>query len=130
MALDTLAAWHRVVADRDRHALEELLSTDVVFHSPVLHAPQVGKPLTLMYLSAAMHVLANDTFRYVREVAQGNDAVLEFETDIEGIRINGIDMIRWNDDGQIVDFKVMVRPLKGFNLLHQKMAEMLRQGSA
>jgi hypothetical protein len=128
--MDTLAAWHKVVADRDRHALEELLSSEVVFHSPVLHTPQVGKPLTLMYLSAAMHVLVNDTFRYVREVAQGRDAVLEFETDIDGIRINGIDMIRWNDDGQIVDFKVMVRPLKGFNLLHQKMAEMLRQGSA
>ena len=82
-----------------------------------------------MYLTAAYQVLFNTSFRYVREVAGAHDAVLEFEVEIDGLLINGVDMIRWNDAGQIIDFKVMVRPLKAMNLLHQKMAEMLAQGS-
>ena len=87
--------------------------------------PQVGKPITTQYLAAALHVFGNDSFRYVREVVGEHDAVLEFMVEIEGISVNGVDMIKWNDAGQIVEFKVMLRPLKAVNLIHQKMAAML-----
>jgi hypothetical protein len=125
--IDTLATWHHIVATRDMAALQDLLADDVVFHSPVVHTPQRGKALTLMYLHGAMHVLNNGSFRYEREIAGARDALLEFFTEVDGIVINGVDLIRWNDDGRIVDFKVMVRPLKAVNLLHQKMAAMLER---
>ncbi len=118
-------SWHDIVRMRDASGLSELLADDVVFHSPVVHTPQIGKAITTMYLTAALHVFGNDTFRYVREVVGERDAVLEFETEIDGIIINGVDMIRWNDDGKIIEFKVMIRPLKAINLIHQKMGEML-----
>lgn len=85
----------------------------------------MGKAIAARYLTAAMHVLANGSFRYVREVVSANDAVLEFVAEVDGIVVNGVDMIRFNDDGKIADFKVMVRPLKAVNLVHQKMAAML-----
>ena len=83
------------------------------------------KALTVMYLSAAFKVFYNDTFHYVRELVSTNDAILEFEVEIDGIKVNGVDMMKWNDDGLIVDFKVMLRPLKAVNLIHQKMGAML-----
>ena len=126
MALDTVATWHQLVKDRNPGGLDRLLAEDVVFHSPVLHAPQNGKILTTMYLTAAFHVLGNETFRYVREITGSHDAMLEFEVEIDGICINGADMIKWDDSGQIIEFKVMVRPLKALNLLHQMMEAMLR----
>ena len=122
-----LRDWHAVMASRDVAALDLLLADDVVFHSPVVHTPQRGKAITSQYLQAAMQVLGGPGFRYVREVWSDTDAVLEFVNEIDGITLNGIDMIRWNSDGKIVDFKVMVRPLKAVNLLHQKMAEMLQR---
>jgi len=85
----------------------------------------LGKAITTMYLAAAVHVFGNDSFRYVREVVGESDAVLEFETEIDGVLINGIDMIKWNADGRITEFKVMIRPLKAINFIHQKMGEML-----
>lgn len=121
-----LQAWHSVIKDRDEAALDRLLADEVVFHSPVVHTPQVGKAVTSQYLKAAMHVLGGPGFHYVREVWSETDAVLEFVNVIDGITLNGIDMIRWNGEGKIVDFKVMVRPLKAVNMLHQKMAEMLQ----
>ena len=123
--IDTMAAWHDLVRRRSADALDALLSDDVVFHSPIVHTPQVGKALTTMYLTAALHVIANDTFRYVREVVGPRDAALEFQAEIDGICVNGIDLIRWDDGGRIVDFKVMVRPLKAVNLLHAQMRAML-----
>ena len=131
MPTTALTAWHQIVAERSPRGLDVLLADDVVFYSPIVHTPQVGKPITTQYLSAALHVFGNDTFRYVREVVGGHDAVLEFLVEIEGISVNGVDMIKWNDAGQIVEFKVMLRPLKAVNLIHQKMAAMLRaqQGS-
>jgi hypothetical protein len=126
MKIDTIAAWHQVVKTRDSKALNELLADEVVFHSPVVHAPQVGKALTRMYLSGALMVLANDSFRYVREIVSGRHATLEFMVEIEGISVNGVDLISWNEDGRIVDFKVMLRPLKAINLIHQKMGAMLQ----
>jgi hypothetical protein len=123
--MDTLAQWHRLVATRDPSGLDALLADDVVFHSPVVHTPQRGRLLTRMYLTAAMHVLGNASFRYVREVVGAGDAVLEFEAEVDGITVNGVDMIRWDAQGRIVDFKVMVRPAKAMALLQQKMAELL-----
>jgi hypothetical protein len=125
MSDDTLSRWHRIVQDRDVEGLAALLSGDVVFHSPVVHTPQRGRALTLRYLTAAFRVFFDDSFRYVREVAGSRDAVLEFQVEIDGISVNGVDMIRWNDDGEIVDFKVMIRPLKAIGLIQQKMAAML-----
>jgi hypothetical protein len=128
MNTSTLTKWHEIVRERDASALNYLLADDVVFYSPVVHTPQVGKAFTAMYLSAAIHVFGNDSFRYVREVVGENDAVLEFETEIDGIVVNGVDIICWNDEGKITEFKVMVRPLKAINLIHEKMGEMLKNG--
>jgi SnoaL-like domain len=127
MQFDTLATWHNIVRTRNASGLGELLADDVIFYSPVVHTPQVGKAITAMYLSAAVQVFGNESFRYVREVVGENDAVLEFETEIDGITINGVDMLKWNEDGQIIEFKVMIRPLKAVNLIHQKMGEMLKR---
>jgi hypothetical protein len=124
---ETLRTWHRIVEEKDLAALDELLAEDCVFHSPVVHTPQQGKALTKLYLSAAAMVLANDTFTYVREVLGENDAMLEFTAEVQGIHINGVDMIRWDSEGRITDFKVMVRPLKAINLLHAMMKQMLEQ---
>lgn len=125
MRIDTISTWHELVESRNAKGLSALLADDVVFHSPVVHAPQVGKAVTVQYLSAAFHVFFNDTFHYVREVVGPRDAVLEFRVEIDGIQVNGVDMIQWNDEGEIVEFKVMIRPLKAINLIHQKMAAML-----
>ena len=126
MTMETLAIWHELVKTRNVRGLRDLLAEDVVFHSPVVHTPQPGRAVTTQYLGAAFQVFFNASFRYVREVVGPRDAVLEFQVEIDGITVNGVDMIRWNDDGQIVDFKVMIRPLKAINLIHQKMAAMLQ----
>jgi hypothetical protein len=126
MTVNPLASWHQLVQDRNPDGLDSLLSDKVVFHSPVVHAPQVGKAITTQYLSAALRVFFNESFRYVREIASSRDAVLEFEVEIDGISVNGVDMIKWDDEGKIVEFKVMLRPLKAINLIHQKMAAMLQ----
>jgi hypothetical protein len=122
---DPVATWHDLVARRDPRGLDALLADDAVFHSPVVHTPQVGKPVVKAYLAAALHVFGNDSFRYVREIRGERDAMLEFTLELDGIAINGVDLIRWNDAGRIVDFKVMLRPLKAVNLIHEKMAAML-----
>ena len=125
--IDTLAAWHRLVAARDATALDTLLADDVVFHSPVVHTPQRGKAITTLYLRGALQVLNTEHFHYEREIIGPRDALLEFVTQIDGLHVNGIDLIRWDDSGRIVDFKVMVRPLKAVNALHQKMGELLQR---
>ncbi|RZU02146.1 nuclear transport factor 2 family protein [Rivibacter subsaxonicus] len=121
-----IATWHQLVQSRNTRGLGALLADEVVFHSPVVHTPQLGKAVTTLYLSAAFHVFFNESFRYVREVIGSHDAVLEFTVVIDGIAVNGVDMIKWNDAGQITEFKVMIRPLKAINLIHQKMAAMLQ----
>jgi hypothetical protein len=126
MIIDTLSTWHALVKSRNIKGLSTLLADNVVFHSPVVHTPQVGKLVTLQYLGAAFHVFFNDTFKYIREITGPRDAALEFEVQIDGITVNGIDMLKWNDEGQIVEFKVLIRPLKAINLIHQKMAAMLQ----
>ena len=126
MTVATLPTWHELVKSRNARGLDALLADDVVFHSPVVHTPQVGKAITIQYLSAAFHVFFNESFRYVRELAGPSDAVLEFQVEIDGIAVNGVDMLKWDADGRIVEFKVLIRPLKAINLIHQKMAAMLQ----
>lgn len=118
-------AWHELAQARNPRALSALLADDVVFHSPVVHTPQRGKLLATQYLGAALMILGNDSFHYVREIRGERDALLEFELALDGVAVNGIDLIRWNDAGQITDFKVMVRPLKAIQAVQQKMAELL-----
>ena len=120
-----VAAWHRLVRTRDPAGLNQLLAEDSVFHSPIVHAPQRGRELTALYLSAAFQVFFGENFRYVREIVGESDAMLEFETEIDGIVVNGVDLIKWNPAGRITDFKVMIRPLKAINLIHQRMAATL-----
>ena len=128
MIIDTIDAWHDLVATRNVSGLDALIADNAVFHSPVVHTPQVGKELALRYLTAAFSVFFVDSFRYVRELVGDNDAVLEFVLEIDGISVNGVDMIRWDDDGRIVEFKVMIRPLEAINLIHQTMAAMIQPG--
>jgi len=128
MTIATLATWHDLVRTGNAAGIGPLLAENVVFHSPVVHAPQAGKAITHHYLAAAFRVFGNDSFRYVREIAGPRDAALEFVVVIDGVTVNGVDLIQWNDDGKIVEFKVMIRPLKAINLIHQKMAAMLHAG--
>lgn len=125
MAQEALARWHRIVRTRDAAALASLLAETVVFHSPVVHTPQHGKAVTTRYLAAALTVFLNDSFRYEREFVSESGAVLEFTVDIDGIEINGVDMLSWNDEGLITGFKVMLRPLKAVNLIHERMRALL-----
>ena len=126
MAEHPVARWHRILARRDPRELESWLDEDAVFFSPVVHTPQRGKPLATLYLTAAFQVLFNDTFRYVREIIGPDDAMLEFETSIDGTVVNGVDIIKWNAEGRVVEFKVMLRPLKAINLVHERMRAMLQ----
>jgi hypothetical protein len=122
--------WHQVVKSRDAVALKDLLAEDVVFVSPVVHTPQAGRPITMAYLHAAMQVLNNPSFRYLNQWFGPESAVLEFECVVDDISVNGIDMIHWNADGRIDHFKVMVRPLKAMNKLHEMMGRELQRGAA
>ena len=97
----------------------------MVFISPVVHTPQHGKAIAKAYLSAAFQVFFNPSFRYVREILGPSDAMLEFETEIDGVLVNGVDLIKWNDAHQIIEFKVMLRPLKAVNVIHERMGAML-----
>jgi len=117
--------WHALVRSHDPSGLGALIAEDAVFVSPVVHTPQRGKVLTMAYLAAAFRVFINPTFHYVREIRGPSDAMLEFETQIDGILVNGVDIIKWNEHGKIVEFKVMIRPLRAINLIHARMAAML-----
>lgn len=117
--------WHEVVRTKDLGALAALISEDAVFESPVAHTPQQGKAITVKYLAGALSVLNNDSFRYLNTWTALDSAVLEFATEIDGVTINGVDLIWWNEAGLITRFKVMIRPLKAINLLHRLMGEKL-----
>lgn len=121
-----LERWHAVMAGGNQPAaLAAIIREDAVFHSPVVHTPQRGRALVVAYLAAAGQTLGNASFRYVRELVDGDDALLEFETEMDGIHVNGIDLIRFDADGMIADFKVMVRPLKAVNKVWEQMAAQL-----
>ncbi len=129
MGNPTIDAWHKLVREQDMSGLDDLLADDAVFHSPVVHTPQRGKQLVKLYLNAAAMALYNSNFAYVREVIGESDAFLEFTAELDGVHINAVDIIHWNDEGKIDDFKVMIRPLKAINLLHGMMKQMLGQAA-
>lgn len=121
-----LARWHTyMLGGSDPAVLADLLADDAVFHSPVVHTPQAGKAKVMAYLGAASGVFGNGTFEYVREIVDGDNALLEFTCEMDGTKVNGIDMIQFNADGKIQDFKVMVRPLKAINKVWEMMAAQL-----
>ena len=125
MSVTALDKWYGYIKSHDHTALWDLLHPDAVFESPVVHTPQRGREITFKYLSGAEKVLGGPGFVYTGEWRSDNGAVLEFEKEIDGVKINGVDIIRFSDDGRIVHFKVMVRPLKAINLLHRLMGEQL-----
>lgn len=132
MRTSALDQWCDYVKSHDPGALWNLLHPDVVFESPVVHTPQRGRDITFKYLSSAASVLGGPSFKYVGEWLSESGAVLEFETEVEGISINGVDIITFNADGNLITrFKVMVRPLRAINLLHRLMGEQLasREGT-
>ena len=131
MIEQTVANWHEHLRGRLPGGLDELLADDVVFFSPVVYTPQEGKAITKAYLEAAYGALGGEPggggesggggFRYTKQVLSGDTAVLEFETTVEGKYVNGVDIIRCNDAGRIVEFRVMIRPLQAVNLVHEQM---------
>ena len=125
--MEILKKWHEAIATRDLSMLDEILADDVIFYSPVVWTPQEGKALATMYLSAAFYVLGGNDFKYVKEVISGNMACLEFSTKVDDIIVNGVDIITTNEAGKIVEFKVMVRPLKGMMILKEKMFELMEK---
>lgn len=124
--MNTLALWHDMLRNRDLGRIDEVLAEECVFLSPIVHTPQRGRDLTRLYLTAALAVF-NESFQYVKEVVSPQHAVLEFTCEVDGILVNGVDIMTFDDAGKIVEFKVMVRPLKAVNLLHAKMRAMLEQ---
>ena len=127
MTMTALDNWYDYVKSRDRAVLWDALHPDAVFESPVVNTQQRGRDITFKYLSSAVTVLGTPSFAFVGEWRSDTGAVVEFEGEIEGIRINGVDIITVGDDGRITNFKVMVRPLKAVNLLHRLMGEQLAQ---
>ena len=137
--MNAIEKWHEIMKNPGPNItekLDDLLHDDVIFYSPVVFTPQKGKEITKLYLSAAGGVFSSNKdkeqskpkeskFRYTKELIYDNHACLEFETEINGIYVNGIDLITWNDENKITEFKVLVRPLQAVNTLHQMMGEML-----
>ncbi len=137
--MNAIEKWHDIMKNPGQNIsekLDDLLHDDVVFYSPVVFTPQKGKDITKLYLAAAGGVFSPDKdkeeskskeskFKYIKELIQDNHACLEFETEINGIYVNGVDLITWNEDNKITEFKVLVRPLQAVNTLHQMMGEML-----
>ena len=124
--MNTLEIWHDMVRRQNLDRLDEVLAEDCAFLSPIVHTPQLGRELTSLYLTAALSVF-NESFHYVKEVVTPQHAVLEFNCEVDGIVVNGVDILTFDDGGKIVEFKVMVRPLKAVNLMHAKMKAMLEQ---
>ncbi len=131
--------WHRNLRGELPGGLDALLADDVVFYSPIVFTPQKGKEITKMYLGAAGATIGGEdeeagsggsTFRYTKEILSGNHAMLEFESEIDGKYLNGVDIISCNAEGKIVEFKVMIRPLQAVNLLHAQMKAMLEKMQA
>ena len=126
MSSNPIKKWHQVVQEKNFELLESILDDSVVFYSPVVFTPQKGKKITLMYLSSVAMVYNVDSFSYTHEVIDGNMSSLEFELELEGIHINGLDLITWNKDQKITEFKVFIRPLQGLNALHKLMGMALK----
>ena len=129
---DVISRWHRYLGGELPGALDELLADDVVFYSPVVYTPQRGKTVTTQYLEAASQALSGGEggdFRYAKQVLAGDTAVLEFETSVDGIYVNGVDIVRCDDRGRIVEFRVMLRPLRAIQAVHEQMGRLLATGA-
>ena len=124
-AKDLIQKWHEVLKNDDQGLLENLIADDAIFSSPVVFTPMEGKEITMMYLSAAGQSFNMEKFQYTKEIHDGMNSVLEFETYIDDISVNGVDIIEWNEEGKIVNFKVMIRPFKAVQKVQQKMVEAL-----
>ncbi|NNC69240.1 MAG: nuclear transport factor 2 family protein [Flavobacteriaceae bacterium] len=122
-----ILTWHQFIEQRDITILDEFLADDVILYSPVVFTPIKGKFFVKMYLMAAEQIIANENFEYLNSFSKDNDAVLEFKTIIDGITVEGVDMINFNNEGKLKSLKVMVRPLKAMNIVHQKMGEFLEK---
>ena len=120
-----ISKWHNVVSLRDYNMLTEIVDDNCIFYSPVVFTPQRGKDITLKYLMAASEVFNASNFKYHKEIISNQHASLEFTLTLEDTEINGIDLITWNDDGLITEFKVFIRPLQGVNIIHKMMGNML-----
>jgi len=130
MASEKIEKWHEYMQTGDAGLLDEQLAENCVFTSPVVHTPQVGKAICKSYLTGAFQVIGRaDNFHYVQSFDCGDKAVLEFSCIIDGVEVNGVDIIEWDDAGQITDFKVMVRPLKAINSVHAAMGALLAKMS-
>lgn len=122
---ELLSNWHKVVKHNDAKLLKSLLNKEVVFYSPILFKPQKGRKLTMAYLLSAAEVFRDANFHYIKEVINEKEAVLEFNAEIDGIQIDGVDIITWNGQGKITEFKVMIRPLKAIEKVGEKMKSYL-----
>jgi len=126
LAKDLIHKWHEVVGSDDLNLLDKIIAEDAVFSSPVVFTPMEGKEITMMYLHAAGDSFNMEKFKYTKEIHDGMNSVLEFETYIDDISVNGVDMIEWNEDGKITNFKVMIRPFKAVQKVQEKMVEALK----
>ena len=124
-AKNLIHKWHEVVGNDDPFLLENIISDDAIFYSPVVFTPMEGKKITMMYLSAAGQSFNMEKFKYTKEIHDGLNSVLEFETYIDDISVNGVDIIEWNEEGKICNFKVMIRPFKAVQKVQEKMIEAL-----
>ena len=124
-AKDLIHKWHEVINSDDMNALDNIIAEEAVFSSPVVFTPMEGREITMMYLHAAGQSFNMEKFRYTKEIHDGMNSVLEFETYIDDISVNGVDMIEWNQDGMISNFKVMIRPFKAVQKVQEKMVEAL-----
>jgi len=124
-AKNLIHKWHEVIESDDLKMLDKIIADDAVFSSPVVFKPMEGKEITMMYLHAAGQSFNMEKFKYTREIHDDMNSVLEFETYIDDISVNGVDMIEWNEDGKISNFKVMIRPFKAVQKVQEKMVEAL-----
>ena len=124
-AKNLIHRWHEVIESDDLKMLDKIIADDAVFSSPVVFKPMEGKEITMMYLHAAGQSFNMEKFKYTKEIHDDINSVLEFETYIDDISVNGVDMIEWNKDGKICNFKVMIRPFKAVQKVQEKMIEAL-----
>ena len=117
--------WLRVIESGETAELEDMLAEDAVFYSPAVFAPQHGRATAAAYLRAAEKMFSGTGFHYVETWFGDHSAVLHFAAVVDGLSVEGIDMIHWNDDGKITSFKVMIRPFKALQGVIAQMAELL-----
>ncbi|MBU1330404.1 MAG: nuclear transport factor 2 family protein [Gammaproteobacteria bacterium] len=124
-AAQTLAHWHRLIAAHDLSGLPPLLHPEAVFRSPMAFKPYVGAPVLALILGTVVKVF--EDFAYHRELvsADGLNVVLEFSARVGERELKGIDLIRFDEAGLIVEFEVMVRPLSGLQALGAEMGQRL-----